>query len=147
MADFVTNIYSPSWWIGVVLVSFLINLASAYAKPSLDRLWARYSARRHSQLERNREKLDRQVADIMSMPDGIVLLSIDELRAVLGAVLCFSVCSVLILSLFFLTGSLRFLIFTALFVFLFAALVLMHVATKKGELLQLAKKKHSDRKI
>jgi hypothetical protein len=141
MRDFVTNIYSPSWWIGVVLVSFLINLASAYSKPSLDRLWARYSARRRSQLERTREKVDQQVADIMSMPDGIVLLSIDELRAVLGAVLCFSICSVLILSLFFLTGSIRVLIFAALFVFLFAALVLMHVATKKGDLMRLAKKK------
>ena len=62
MREFVTNVYSPSWWIGVVLVSFLINLASAYAKPSLDRLWARYSERRRSQLEQNREKLDRQLA-------------------------------------------------------------------------------------
>jgi hypothetical protein len=147
MREFVTNVYSPSWWIGVVLVSFLINLASAYAKPSLDRLWARYSARRRSQLEQNREKLDRQFADIMSTPDGIVLLSVDELRAVLGGVLCFSVCSVLILSLFFLSGSIRILIFGALFVFLFAALVLMHVATKKGDLLQLAKKKRAHPKI
>ena len=147
MREFVTNVCSPSWWIGVVLVSFLINLASSYAKPSLDRLWARYSARRRSQLEQNREKLDRQLADIMSMPDGIILLSVDELRAVLGAVLCFCVCSVLILSLFFLSGSIRFLIFGALFVFLFAALVLMHVATKKGDLLRLARKKRAHPEI
>ena len=32
MREFFTNVYSPSWWIGVVLVSFFINLASAYAK-------------------------------------------------------------------------------------------------------------------
>jgi hypothetical protein len=147
MREFVTNVYSPSWWIGVVLVSFLINLASAYAKPSLDRLWARYSARRRSRLEQDREKLDRQLAGIMSMPDGIVLLSVDELRAVLGAVLCFSVCSVLILSLFFLSGSIRVLIFGALFIFLFAALILMHVARKNGDLLRLAKQKRAHPEI
>ncbi len=89
-------------------------------------------------MAQNQEKTQQLVVSTMSKPDGIVLLALDELKAILGAVLCFSVCSVLILSLFFLAGSIRVLIFVALFVFLFAALALMHVAIRKADLLRLA---------
>jgi hypothetical protein len=36
MKDFFFNLKSPGWWLGVVVISFLINLASAYAKPFID---------------------------------------------------------------------------------------------------------------
>lgn len=35
------NLTSPYWWLSVVLVSVLINLASAYLKSAIDRLFSR----------------------------------------------------------------------------------------------------------
>lgn len=37
MSDFWSQIKSPSWWLGVVIVGLLINLISAYVKPPLDK--------------------------------------------------------------------------------------------------------------
>ena len=84
MSELVNSLLSPSWWIGVVVVSFAINLASAYAKAPLDRVLNRLSARR--QRKSKRAQLEIEIASILEtakrQKDGVVLLSIHELRLV-----------------------------------------------------------------
>jgi hypothetical protein len=57
-----------------VVVSFLINLASAYAKPLIDGFLATVSDRRRRKLEHAKIELDRQAEIVESRPDGAVLL-------------------------------------------------------------------------
>ena len=78
MNELLTNLSSPSWWIGVVIVSFAINLASAYAKTPLDRALARFSTRRRKKLERARQDHSAMLEAAKRQQDGLVLLSIQE---------------------------------------------------------------------
>jgi len=137
MNQLITDIYSPSWWIGVVVVSFVINIASAYAKPLLDRLLARFSDRRRIKLEQSHQKLRRAAELVLSIPDGVVLLSLQEVKLALAAVASLTFCILLILLLFFVTGVDRVLVFVALPVLLVAALVCMHASARKAALLRL----------
>ena len=64
MDEFATNLSSPAWWVGVVVVGILINLVSAYAKPILDRItsnfgekWKRQSSERRRAYEEEISKL------------------------------------------------------------------------------------------
>ena len=92
MSDLFNNLSSPSWWIGVVIVSFAINLASAYAKAPLDRALGRLSKRKRDKSERARREISTMLEAAKRQKDGVVLLSIQELRlAFIGitiAVLC-----------------------------------------------------------
>jgi hypothetical protein len=78
MNDFFRDLISPGWWLGVVVVSFLVNLATAYAKPFIDRSTARISDRKRRKLEETVVELDRQLEIIERTPDGIVLLTLDQ---------------------------------------------------------------------
>jgi hypothetical protein len=92
MSDLFNNLSSPSWWIGVVIMSFVINLASAYAKAPLDRALGRLSKRRRDKSERAQREISTMLEAAKRQKDGVVLLSIQELRlAFIGitiAVLC-----------------------------------------------------------
>ena len=92
MSDFLNSLLSPSWWIGVVIVSFAINLASAYAKAPLDRLLNRLSARKRKNFDREQLEIASMLESAKRQKDGVVLLSIQELRLVVigitGVVLC-----------------------------------------------------------
>ncbi len=48
METFLKNLTDPSWWIGVVLLTVFLNLGSAYLKPIIDRLLARWSKQRRN---------------------------------------------------------------------------------------------------
>ena len=92
MNDFFLNLKSPGWWLGVVIVSFLINLASAYAKPFIDRCMAQISDRRRKKLEIAKNELEREAEITERQPDGVVLVTLEELKFVLAALLCTSFC-------------------------------------------------------
>ena len=96
MNDFSRDLKSPGWWLGVVVVSFLINLAAAYAKPIIDRFFARMSERKLRKLEHAKADLERQTEILAHTPDSIVLLTLDEIKLILGAVLSTSLCITLL---------------------------------------------------
>ena len=83
MNDFFHNLASPGWWFGVVIVSFLINLAAAYAKPIIDRAFSKLSERRRHKLEKANLQAEQQILDIKHTPNGVVLLNLEELTLVL----------------------------------------------------------------
>jgi hypothetical protein len=61
MNDFFRDLISPGWWLGVVVVSFLVNLAAAYVKPFIDSSTARISDRKRRKLKETEVELDRQL--------------------------------------------------------------------------------------
>jgi hypothetical protein len=149
MDDFFHNLASPGWWLGVVVVSFLINLAAGYAKPFIDRSLARFSDRRLRKLEQTKVELDRQLAIIERTPNGVVLLSLEELKLVLGAVWSTSVC-ILILVLAALpipsVPAPRFpfdLLLLLIPIPLILTMFLIREANKKALLLKLLKDRHN----
>ena len=153
MNEFLQNIGSPSWWVGVVVVSFIINLASAYSKPLIDRTLAGLSESRRRKLERSKLELARQLQAVEATADGVVLLSLEELKLVLAAVLCTSL-SVLVLVWFSppITNlpqpsdtriGLPLEILLLIPILLVGALFCMRAARNKADLLQLAKAKSS----
>lgn len=55
-----TGIFSPAWWLTSVLVAFVVNIASAYARSPLDRFLASRSVRRREQqAKRSAERVAR----------------------------------------------------------------------------------------
>jgi hypothetical protein len=146
MNEFLQNIAAPSWWVSVVVVSFLINLASAYAKPLIDRTLAGLSAHRRRRFEQSKRALTQQLQAVEAMADGLVLLELEELKLALAAGLCISL-SILVLLVVSLsptiapqlgdTAPLLLLIPLLLIVALFC----LRVAMSKAALLRLAKER------
>jgi hypothetical protein len=98
---------------------------------------ARFSDRRRIKLEQSHQKLRQAAELVLSIPDGVVLLSLQEVKLALAAVASLTFCILLILLLFFVSGVDRVLVFVALPVLLVAALVCMHASAKKAALLRL----------
>ena len=137
MDEILRSISSPSWWLGVVVVSFIINLASAYAKPLLDRILVRISSHRRHKLESAHQELIEQLRAAEGRPNGVVLLSIQELKlVVVGAfamVLCILVILTIALPIVDMPISLAVLVLLCLII----AMVCMREAHKKSQILNL----------
>jgi hypothetical protein len=97
MSDLFNNLSSPSWWIGVVIVSFAINLASAYAKVPLDRALGRLSKRKREKSERAQREISTMLEAAKRQKDGVVLLSIQELRLVIIGISLVALCILILL--------------------------------------------------
>jgi hypothetical protein len=67
MNEFANNLTSFSWWLGVVVVGLLINLASAYLKSPIDNLGSKFSTSWRNRTVRSREKfkldVDKAIGD------------------------------------------------------------------------------------
>lgn len=94
--DFLKEIAKPSWWIGIVVVGFLINLASAYAKPLIDKLLGRFWLTSKQAAERRQAFITEHVKELLQSPQLVVELKldilIDTLRAAFiasMAIICF----------------------------------------------------------
>ncbi len=79
MEDFLQNLSSPSWWFGVALVGFLINLASAYLKPVVDNIASRVSSSRKRAIEKERQLFEDRVCQLLLNPISTVELKLDSL--------------------------------------------------------------------
>ena len=95
MNDFF-DLKSPDWWLGIVVLSLLLNVAAAYIKPLIDGFLARMSERKLRKLESTKADLERQAEILARTPDSIVLLALDEIKLLLCAVLSICVCIVLL---------------------------------------------------
>lgn len=56
MEQFLKDITSTSWWIGVVVVGIIINLISSYLKPFLDERMSKFSAEKKEALEKSQKQ-------------------------------------------------------------------------------------------
>jgi hypothetical protein len=59
-------ITSPTWWFGVVFVSFFVNLLSAYSKPKIDGIFRQRSEKRQKRTTEEKKKFE----DLVSMLKG-----------------------------------------------------------------------------
>ncbi len=146
MNELLTNLSSPSWWIGVVIVSFAINLASAYAKTPLDRALARFSTRRRKRFERTQLDHSAMLEAARRQKDGLVLLSIQELRLVIIGITVVVLCILLLLLLMLQSNPLNLAILFAVLIplFLFVAFFCLRQATKISVVLKLNESSQSD---
>jgi hypothetical protein len=80
MMDFLHNLSSPSWWVGVVAVGIVINLVSSYLKPRIDNWAAGFSAKRRSRLERQRQEHETHVNLLATDPLEFDFVALSEIR-------------------------------------------------------------------
>ncbi len=80
-----------------MIVSFAINLASAYAKAPLDRALGRLSKRKRDKSERAQREVSTMLEAAKRQKDGLVLLSIQELRLAIIGITSVVLCILLLL--------------------------------------------------
>ena len=80
-----------------MIVSFAINLASAYAKAPLDRALGRLSKRKQAKSERTQREIGTMLEAAKRQKDGVVLLSIQELRLMVIGITLVVLCILLLL--------------------------------------------------
>jgi len=148
MKEFLSNISSLSWWIGVVIVSFLINLGSAYAKKALDLALARFSERQRNKLEQKQLNLTLMLETAKRHKDGMVLLSIQQLKfIVIGlSLFIFTILSLLLFSLQSNPSTLALPFVLMLLLLMFLILVSLRQASKIEDMLKLYRSSQSDNK-
>ena len=61
MEEFSKSLASPYWWLSTVIVGILINLASAYIKRPIDRLFSRISVAWRNRSEQRRAEYTREL--------------------------------------------------------------------------------------
>lgn len=88
-----------------MVVSFAINLASAYAKTPLDRVLNHLSARRRQKSDRAQREIAAMLEKAKHQKDGVVLLSIQELRLVVMGIALVVFCILLLLMVMLKLGS------------------------------------------
>ncbi|ANZ10148.1 TPA: hypothetical protein KD877_004346 [Vibrio parahaemolyticus] len=62
--SFFSNLSSLDWWIGVVLVSLVINIFSAYLKPALDSFLSKLSYKWVSRSKRSAEQRKKWIKEL-----------------------------------------------------------------------------------
>jgi len=144
MDELLKNLASPSWWIGVVLLSVALNLVSAYLKAPLDRALARLSQRKRAKFVEEQKEIGAILEKALKLKDGIVLLAIEELKLfILGFLL-------IILCLTFLTfiGKLgtSLLIQIAMLLLTLGFVLLIFVCIRRATKLAEARKWYEERK-
>jgi hypothetical protein len=65
VADFFNNVTSISWWIGVVIVGILVNLAAIYLKSPLDRLLSSISTKYRIKSKPQKAELDAKIRNLI----------------------------------------------------------------------------------
>jgi ABC-type transport system involved in cytochrome bd biosynthesis fused ATPase/permease subunit len=71
---------SWKWWVSVVFVGILINLASAYIKPTLDTRLGRLSHRRRARSEKARKLVELSSAAAREKPEFMQAILVLEFR-------------------------------------------------------------------
>lgn len=98
MNGFLKQAANPGWWISVVVVGLLINLASDYLKPAIDKFVERFSAARKQANEKQKLSFKEDVQELLNEPSKVADLQLDvlyfNLRAVLWTVISLIINSV-----------------------------------------------------
>lgn len=80
MAEFVSNLASPSWWFGVVVVGVLINIASQLVQRHLDKQLSAVSTRWRLRSESKKAKRTQTIELLRANPTSRYLYALSELR-------------------------------------------------------------------
>jgi hypothetical protein len=80
MKEFLNNLTSAGWWIGVVIVGILINLVSAYIKSKLDSRLADASTWWQKRSLAQKEKRQKEIERLNDNPHEEVMLALAGLR-------------------------------------------------------------------
>ena len=86
-----TDFFSLSWFVSVVVVGILINLASAYMKSPIDKLMSRYSARWKAHAIKDKVQRDKEVDLLLYDSNLITLTGITEMRLRLREICYFAI--------------------------------------------------------
>jgi hypothetical protein len=77
-----------SWFVSAVIVGILLNLAAAYAKPTIDKLWCRYSQSYLVRSEAKERDFQRQVSDWLENSLATVELRLYVLQWIIISFFC-----------------------------------------------------------
>jgi hypothetical protein len=80
MKEFLTQVGSVYWWMSVVAVGIIINLASAYLKYPMDRYLSTVSVRWRNKSEVRKAEWLRKVRELRADPTEQYMFGIEELR-------------------------------------------------------------------
>ena len=149
MNEIVNNIQSPAWWICVVVVSFIVNILAGYAKPICDHIGASMSVRLRNKLKKEEAEFEKDVEAILASQDGVTLVSLEEIRAVVFAMffMAFAILGNLAIPLFDLFGwqsIMRVLCDTLTMISAFIGLRYLGISQGKARLLKAAQARRKD---
>ena len=105
MQEIFANLASPAWWFSAIVVALVINLVSAYAKPSTDRLLSKYSAAWRNRSDESRRKFEQRVEILLNSPQALAQASEAEVRSRLRSIHCFAFVIVFLLFTVILSGA------------------------------------------
>lgn len=80
MQEFIKNLTSTSWWIGVVIVGIILNLVSSYLKPFLDDTMSKISSSKKALSEKQAEEWKSLVAAIKNDQHAYMVEAFRDLR-------------------------------------------------------------------
>ena len=89
MKEIFEQITSPTWWVTVVIVGILINLASAYLKDPTDRIASRFSSARREQSAKRLNQRKEKIEYLASNPSEIPIAAMQEIRYRIRAMFAF----------------------------------------------------------
>src|SRR5438093_1998742 len=87
MSRIMKDFASPSWWLSVVVVAFLVNLLSAYTKPRLDGTLAALSASWRRKVGEAGARRTANIERIRASGHLQILLLLEEIRSTLGMII------------------------------------------------------------
>jgi len=82
------NFRSLSWWLSAFVAGIIIHVLAAYTKSFFDRIVARFSVRVRAKQKAANDQFEKQVKYVLSRPDGLILVSLEEIKTKLMAAVC-----------------------------------------------------------
>jgi len=80
MEELTQMLISPAWWFSVVVVGIIINLFSAYAKPSIDERLSKISTWWRNQTEQQKAERNAFIAMLSKSEHEQIMASSEDLR-------------------------------------------------------------------
>lgn len=79
MDKILSNLTSPAWWIGVVLVGTLVSLIAAYLKPVIDKVLSRLSTYWKERVEQKNKKREEEIMFLRDNPEQRIATHFQEM--------------------------------------------------------------------
>lgn len=80
MEEFLNNLSSPSWWIGVIIIGIILNLVAAYLKTHLDTRLSRFSKWWRDRSEIRKKERESKIKKLRNNPQEQILFAVSALR-------------------------------------------------------------------
>ena len=80
MREFLNNLSSLSWWLGVVVVGVVINILSPYISKGLEKVLIKTSARYRKRIAERSEKRRKRITELKANQHKQIMLAFGEQR-------------------------------------------------------------------